>query len=234
VSEQRHPQTGQPIGALVDTTPAQRPGPVTLKGRYGHIEKLSAAHAASLWKSFTGHDELWTYISTDGPFANEAEFSAFIEKRAAAEDPYAYAIIDLRGEAVGYFTLMEIRPAMRVIEVGHVLYSPALQRTPLGTEAQFLLAQYAFEVLGYRRYEWKCNALNAASRRAALRYGFIYEGTLRQFMIAKGRNRDNAYFSILDSEWPARKANFERWLAPDNFTGGDQVVSLSALNGVKP
>ena len=137
------------------------------------------------------------------------------------------------GRAVGYFTLMEIRPEMRVIEVGHVLYSPALQRTPLGTEAQYLLAQYAFETLGYRRYEWKCNALNAASRRAALRYGFIYEGTFRQHLIAKGRNRDNAWFSMLDSEWPARKANFERWLAPENFTAdGKQKLSLSAMNGV--
>jgi RimJ/RimL family protein N-acetyltransferase len=230
----KYPPTGQPIGPLVDTAPAQRPGPVTLKGRYGHLEKLKADHAESLWQTFAGHDELWTYISTDGPFASAAEFAAFIEKRAAAEDPYAYAIIDSAGQAVGYLTLMEIRPAMRVIEVGHVLYSPALQRTPLGTEAQFLLAQYAFEGLGYRRYEWKCNALNAPSRRAALRYGFIYEGTLRQFMIAKGRNRDNAYFSMLDSEWPARKANFERWLAPDNFTGGNQIASLSALNGATP
>jgi RimJ/RimL family protein N-acetyltransferase len=234
MSEQRHPQTGQPIGALVETTPAQRPGPVTLKGHYGHIEKLTTKHAASLWQAFAGHDELWTYISTDGPFTDAAEFAAFTAKRAAAEDPYAYAIIDRSGNAVGYFTLMEIRPEMRVIEVGHVLYSPALQRTPLGTETQFLLAQYAFEVLGYRRYEWKCNALNAASRRAALRYGFIYEGTLRQLMIAKGRNRDNAYFSMLDSEWPARKASFERWLAPENFAGGKQILGLSALNGVTP
>ena len=164
-----HPTTGQPIGAPVDTTPAPRPGPVTLKGRYGHIEKLTAEHAAALWKVFAGHEATWTYISTDGPFSNETEFSAFIAKRAAAEDPYAYAIIDIAGKAVGYFTLMEIRPQMRVIEVGHVLYSPALQRTPLGTEVQYLLARYAFETLGYRRYEWKCNALNAASRRAALR-----------------------------------------------------------------
>ena len=106
---------------------------------------------------------------------------------------------------------------MRVIEVGHVLYSPALQRTPLGTETQYLLARYVFETLGYRRYEWKCDALNAASRRAALRYGFVYEGTFRQYMIAKGRNRDNAWYSMLDGEWPERKRNFERWLAPENF-----------------
>jgi RimJ/RimL family protein N-acetyltransferase len=227
-----HPQTGQPVGLPVDDRPAQRPGPVTLKGRHGRIEKLEPRHAADLWTVFAGHPEVWTYISTDGPFENEAEFSAFIARRAASPDPYAYAIIDNNGRAVGYFTLMEIRPQMRVIEVGHVLYSPTLQRTPLGTEAQYLLAKYAFETLGYRRYEWKCHALNAASKRAALRYGFTYEGTFRQHLIAKGRNRDNAWFSMLDSEWPARKAAFERWLRPDNFTAdGKQKESLSALNG---
>ncbi len=127
---------------------------------------------------------------------------------------------------------MEIRPAMRVIEVGHIVYTPRLQRTPLGTEAQYLLAKYVFETLGYRRYEWKCNALNAPSRRAALRYGFTFEGIFRQHLISKGRNRDTAWYSILDSEWPARKAAFERWLAPDNFDAhGRQKVSLSALNG---
>jgi RimJ/RimL family protein N-acetyltransferase len=231
VSE-RHPQTGQPIGAPVDTTPAQRPGPVTIRGRYGRIEKLTPQHAPALWKVFTGHDAVWTYISTAGPFASETEFSTFIAMRAAAQDPYAYAIVDNADKTVGYFTLMEIRPDMRVVEVGHVLYSPALQRTKLGTEAQYLLARYAFETLGYRRYEWKCNALNAPSWRAALRYGFVYEGTLRQLIIAKGHNRDNAMFSMLDSEWPQRKANFERWLAPENFTAeGQQILSLGKLNG---
>jgi RimJ/RimL family protein N-acetyltransferase len=228
-----HPQTGQPIGLPVATTaPAQRPGPLTLKGRHGRLEKLKAEHAADLWAAFAGHDRVWTYISTDGPFANAAEFALFIAKRAAADDPYAYAIIDPADRAVGYLTLLRIVPDMGVIEVGHVLYSPALQRTPLGTEAQYLLARYIFETLGYRRYEWKCDALNAASRRAALRYGFTYEGTFRQYMIAKGRNRDNAWFSMLDSEWPARKANFERWLAPENFdSDGRQKISLAALNG---
>ncbi len=227
-----HPQTGQPIGLPVDTTPAQRPGPVVLKGRYGRLEKLRPDHAAELWAAFGGHDPVWTYISTDGPFATEAEFTPFIAKRAAASDPYAYAIIDLADRAIGYVTLLRIEPEMRVIEVGHVLYSPALQRTPLGTETQYLLARYVFETLGYRRHEWKCNALNAASRRAALRYGFVYEGTFRQHLIAKGRNRDNAWFSMLDSEWPERKRNFERWLAPENFDrDGKQKVSLAALNG---
>ena len=227
-----HPQTGQRIGLPVDITPAQRPGPVTLKGRYGHLEKLGPQHLADLWQAFAGHDEVWTYISTDGPFGSEAEFSAFLAKRAAADDPYAYAVIDQAGRAVGYLTLLRIEPQMRVIEVGHVLYSPLLQRTPLGTETQYLLARYVFETLGYRRYEWKCNSLNDASRRAALRYGFVYEGTFRQHLISKGRNRDNAWFSMLDSEWPARKRNFERWLAPENFDAeGRQRVSLAALNG---
>jgi RimJ/RimL family protein N-acetyltransferase len=227
-----HPQTGQPIGLPVDPRPAPRPGPVTLKGRYGHLEKLAVGHAADLWTVFAGQDRLWSYISADGPFANFEEFSALIGRRAAASDPYAYAIIDAAGRAVGYFTLLRIVPEHRVIEVGHVLYSPALQRTPLGTEAQYLLARYVFETLGYRRYEWKCDALNAASRHAALRYGFVYEGTFRQYMINKeGRNRDNAWFSMLDGEWPARKANFERWLAPDNFdAAGRQKLSLAALN----
>jgi RimJ/RimL family protein N-acetyltransferase len=234
VKSEPHPQTGQPVGLPVDTTPAKRPGPVVMQGRYGHLEKFAAVHAADLWRAFAGHDRIWTYISTDGPFAHETEFSAFIDIRAAADDPYAYAIIERSGRAVGYLTLMEIRPAMRVIEVGHVLYSPALQRTPLGTETQYLLARYAFETLGYRRYEWKCNALNEPSRQAALRYGFTYEGTFRQHVIAKGRNRDNAWFSMLDSEWPIRKANFERWLAPGNFAAdGGQIASLRAMNAAK-
>ena len=226
-----HPQTGQPVGLPVDTTPAPRPGPVTLKGRYGRIEKLTARHGPELWPAFAGQDAVWTYISTDGPFATEAEFAAFIAKRAAADDPYGYAIIDTAERAIGYFTLLRIEPQMRVIEVGHVLYSPSLQRTPLGTEAQYLLARYVFETLGYRRYEWKCNSFNAPSRRAALRYGFKYEGTFRNYIIAKGRNRDDAWFSIIDSEWPARKASFERWLKPDNFDGESrQKSSLAALN----
>jgi RimJ/RimL family protein N-acetyltransferase len=227
-----HPVTGQPIGLPVDITPAQWPSDVVLRGHYGHLEKLRADHAEALWSVFKGHEDVWTYISADGPFASFDDFAPFIATRAAASDPYAYAIVDSGGRALGYLTSMEIRPQMRVIEVGHVLYSPALQKTPLGTEAQYLLARYAFETLGYRRYEWKCNALNAASRRAALRYGFVFEGVLRAQLIAKGRNRDNAWFSMLEDEWPARKAAFERWLDPANFDAdGKQRVSLAALNG---
>jgi RimJ/RimL family protein N-acetyltransferase len=227
-----HPVTGQPVGLPVaNTAPAPRPGPAILKGRYGRLEKLRPQHARDLWAVFAGQDQIWTYIAADGPFASFEGFAPLLAGRAAAVDPYAYAIIDPAERAVGYVTLLRIVPEHRVIEVGHVLYSPALQRTPLGTETQYLLARYVFDTLGYRRYEWKCDALNAASRRAALRYGFVYEGTFRQYMIAKGRNRDNAWYSMLDSEWPARKANFERWLAPDNFDAeGRQKISLAELN----
>ncbi len=231
-SSEPHPQTGQPVGLPVENiAPAPRPGPVTLKGNYGRLEKLRPDHATELWKVFAGQDQVWTYIGSDGPFANFEEFSLAIAKRAAADDPYAYAIIDLADRAIGCVTLLRIVPEHRVIEVGYVIYSPALQRTRLGTETQYLLARYVFETLGYRRYEWKCDALNAASRRAALRYGFVYEGTFRQYMIAKGRNRDNAWFSMLDSEWPSRKRNFERWLDPDNFDrDGRQKLSLAEMN----
>jgi len=235
MTAQPDPITGPPVGPPVDATPARRPEPVTIEGRYGRVERLGVEHAATLWEAVAEHDAIWTYMSTYGPFADLAAFSQWVPSRIKLDDPYSYAIVDRAGRAVGIATLMEIRPAMRVIEVGHIVYSPALQRTPLGTEAQYLLARYVFETLGYRRYEWKCNALNAPSRRAASRYGFVFEGILRQHMIAKGRNRDTAYYAMLDSEWPARKAAFERWLAPDNFdANGKQRVSLGELNGVKP
>jgi RimJ/RimL family protein N-acetyltransferase len=227
------PETGQPVGLKVDATPAQRPGPVALQGQYGRVERLKAGHAADLWPLVKDHDAIWTYMSAYGPFRDRDEFAVWVSSRLPLDDPYSYAIIDKSNCCVGIATLMEIRPAMRAIEVGHIVYSPALQKTQLGTEAQYLLARYAFETLGYRRYEWKCNALNAPSRRAALRYGFKFEGILRQQMIAKGRNRDTAMFSMLDSEWPARKAAFERWLAPENFgADGGQKLGLGAINGV--
>ena len=221
-----------PLGPAIDPTPAPLPGPVTLAGRYGRIEKLSEAHAADLWAAVKGHDRLWTYMPSYGPFAREAAFFDWVAARAALADPYAYAIAEPSGRATGILTLAAIRPEHRVIEVAHVLYAPALQRTPLATEAQYLLARYVFETLGYRRYEWKCDALNAPSRHAALRYGFRFEGIFRQHMIAKGRNRDTAWFAMLDGEWPARRAAFERWLKPENFAAdGRQKMSLAAMNG---
>jgi RimJ/RimL family protein N-acetyltransferase len=221
----------RPVGTPVDPTPAPRPGPAKLSGRYGSVVRLDARRdAETLWQALRGHDGVWTYMSY-GPFAAQSQFADWLAERETLNDPYSYAVLDHGGRAVGISTLMSIRPDMRVIEVGNILYSPALQRTPLGTETQYLLARYAFETLGYRRYEWKCDSLNAPSRRAAARYGFLFEGLFRQHMITKGRNRDTAYFSMIDSEWPRRKANFESWLAPENFDDeGRQKVSLAALN----
>jgi RimJ/RimL family protein N-acetyltransferase len=223
----------QPVGPPVDTTPARPPEPVTLSGHFGSVARLDPARdVADLWRAFKGHDHIWTYISRHGPFSDQATFTAWLAERAALNDPYAFTVRDPGGRALGLLALLEIRPAMRVIEVGFIVYSPALQRTPLATETQYLLARYVFETLGYRRYEWKCDALNAPSRRAALRFGFVFEGILRQHMITKGRSRDTAYFSMLDHEWPARKRNFERWLAPENFDAeGRQKQSLATLNG---
>ena len=233
VASEPHPATGQPVGLPVaDPSPAPRPGVVTLTGRFGTVERLDAArHGATMWEAIRGHDGLWAY-NPFGPFPDPAGFAAWLAEREKVADPYYYAIVDRDGRAVGMATLMEIRPNTRVIEVGHICYSPSLQRTPLGTEAMYLLARYIFEELSYRRYEWKCNELNAPSKRAAVRYGFTYEGLFRQHMIVKGRNRDTAWYSMLDSEWPARKAAFERWLAPENFRAdGKQKVSLASLNG---
>ena len=227
------PSSGQPVGLPVaDPSPAPRPGPVTLTGRFGTVERLDPArHGATMWEAMRGHDGLWSY-NPFGPFKDTAVFAAWLAEREKVADPYYYSIVDPVGRAIGMATLMEIRPAMRVIEVGHICYTPSLQRTPLATEAIYLLARYIFEQLGYRRFEWKCNVLNAPSYRAAQRYGFVYEGLFRQHMVVKGRNRDTAWFSMLDSEWPARKVAFERWLAPDNFDkDGRQRTSLAALNG---
>lgn len=190
-------------------------------------------HAGDLWAAFAGHDSLWDYMSY-GPFADEKAFALWLGGREELSDPFYFTVIDRgTGRAVGLVTLMEIRPAHGVVEVGHIVFSPALQRTRAATEAIFLLGRHVFEDLGYRRFEWKCNALNAASRRAALRFGFSFEGVFRQHMIVKGRNRDTAWFSMLDSEWPVRKRAFEAWLAPENFdAGGRQRVSLSAYNAL--
>jgi RimJ/RimL family protein N-acetyltransferase len=212
------PRTGQPVGFAVDATPAQPPQPVSLSGRCGAVERLDPdSHRDDLWDAVQGHPHLFTYMAF-GPFAEVTAFSDWLSSRQHASDPYFYAIVQPSGRAVGLAALMSIRPEMRVVEVGNILLSPRLQRTPLATEAQYLLARYAFETLGYRRYEWKCDALNAASRRAALRFGFRFEGIFRDHMIIKQRSRDTAWFAMLAADWPARKAAFERWLAPENFT----------------
>jgi RimJ/RimL family protein N-acetyltransferase len=179
-----------------------------------------------------GRDALWLYLP-EGPFPDKAAFRSDLEQKAISRDPFFFAVLDQSsGRALGHAAYLRIEPAHRSIEVGWILYAPSLQRTVGATEAMYLLAKHAFEDLGYRRYEWKCNALNAPSRRAALRLGFTFEGIFRQHMIAKGRNRDSAWFSMLDTEWPARRAMFERWLDPANFDAeGKQHLSLSTLNG---
>ena len=221
-----------PIGPPVDATPARRPEAVSLAGRFGSVERLDAAHhGESLWEALRDHDRIWTYMSY-GPLADRTAFLGWLEERQALADPFYYAVVDRSRRAVGLETLVAIRPDMRAVEVGHIVLGPALQRTPLATEAQYLLARYVFETLGYRRYEWKCNVLNAASYRAALRFGFVFEGIFRNHMISKGRSRDSAWFAMIDTDWPARKAAFERWLAPDNFdAAGRQRTSLRELNG---
>jgi RimJ/RimL family protein N-acetyltransferase len=227
-----HPKTGQPVGFRVDPQPAALPQAVKLSGRYGAVERLDAArHCANLWDAVAGHHHIWTYMRY-GPFADAAVFSDWLVSREETRDPFYYAVVDPHRGAIGLAALMRIEPDMRVIEVGNILLSPSLQRTPLATEAQYLLARYIFETLKFRRYEWKCDALNAASRRAALRFGFSFEGIFRDHMIIKGRSRDTAWFAMLETEWPARKAAFERWLAPENFnTDGTQKKTLAEFYG---
>jgi len=215
---------------LANFRPRLRPGAAALTGHYGSVEKLDPLrHGADLWTAFKDQPAIWDYMPY-GPFESAKAFDQWLHDRAALSDPYVYSVLDPKGRALGLSALMRITPEMGVIEVGHIAYSPALQRTPLGTEAQYLLAAYAFDTLHYRRYEWKCNALNMASRRAAARYGFIFEGIFRQHMVVKGKNRDTAWFSITDGEWPARKRAFEHWLSPANFDArGRQKARLSAL-----
>jgi RimJ/RimL family protein N-acetyltransferase len=228
----------QPIGSPVDTKRARRPERRTLEGRFVRVVPLDAERHLDDLFACMGSDEqasLWTYMF-DGPFADRASFEDAMKKRQASDDPLFFAIVDTNStRAVGIASYMRIEPAHRVIEVGGIVFSPDLQRKPGATEAMYLMARHVFEDLGYRRYEWKCDALNAPSRRAALRLGFTFEGIFRAHMIIKGRNRDTAWFAMLDSEWPARKAAFETWLAPENFDShGKQKSSLSALNGAPP
>jgi len=211
------PISGLPIGTRVDARPAFAPDGVTLAGHCGSIERLACAlHRADLWEVMRGQDRIFTYMPF-GPFTEEATFFDWLATREESLDPLYYAVITPSGRAIGLAALMAIRTDMRVIEIGNILLSPQAQRSTLATEAQFLLARYVFETLGYRRYEWKCDMLNAASRYAALRLGFSFEGIFRDHMIIKGRNRDTAWFAMLATEWPSRKAALERWLHPANF-----------------
>jgi RimJ/RimL family protein N-acetyltransferase len=227
------PSTGLPIGTDVPAHPAPRPVRRTLAGRFVRLVPLDPAiHGDSLWTQSHGSDKdrIWQYLF-EAPFPDRVAFQDHLERKAASEDPLFFAVVDqASGAALGYQTLMRIDTAHRVIEVGNVMYGTDLQRTPGATEAQYLFARHVFDDLGYRRYEWKCNALNAPSQSAAKRLGFSFEGIFRQHMIVRGRNRDTAWYSMLDHEWPLLKAGFEAWLVPGNFDAkGRQRASLATL-----
>ena len=219
------------IPTLLDWNPLRKPGPVTLRGRYVTLEPLNVEHhAAALWSSVQNQNDVWTWLF-DGPYPTRAAFERAIEQKQMGKDAVFLAIVPgSTGKAAGYASFMRMEPEHGVVEVGNILLTPGLQRTTAATEAMYLMAGHIFDHLGYRRYEWKCNAENEPSRRAALRLGFTFEGIFRQHMVIKGRNRDTAWFSMLDHEWPARKQAFEAWLEPANFDAqGRQRKRLEQL-----
>lgn len=215
--------------------PRPRPERKVFAGRTVIVEPLDAdRHAADLYPLFHGdatREAVWDYLPY-GPFSTEAEYTDWVRQVAGKDDPLFYAIRVLsRGRVEGIASLMEIKPATGSIEIGHINISPSLQNSAESTEGLFLLMKHAMDDLGNRRFEWKCNALNAGSRSAAARLGFSYEGTFFNHIVVKGRNRDTAWFSITDQDWPAIRANFETWLEPRNFdSAGMQMSSLGDLN----
>jgi RimJ/RimL family protein N-acetyltransferase len=204
---------------LAGWEPRPRPALTVLDGRFGRLEPLTAAHSDDLWNAVRGHDALWEYMFY-GPWRDGPGFARWLEERARLVDPLYWAVVDgASGRALGLATFLEIRPDRGVIEIGHLVFSPAMQRTALATEAVYLLARYAFDGLGYRRVEWKCDDRNEPSKRAALRCGFVFEGVFRNHMVVKERNRDTVWFAIIDEDWPGVRAVFEAWLSPANFDG---------------
>ncbi|MCA1326670.1 GNAT family N-acetyltransferase [Herbaspirillum seropedicae] len=232
-------QWQQPVGQPLPQW-QMRPLPqrLVLQGRYCKLEPISAErHAKDLFDAYAGAPDGsdWTYMIS-GPFDSAESYRQYAEKLEQSDDPLHFTVIDLAsGRAVGSLALMRIDARHGVIEVGHVALSRSLKRTRVATEAQFLLMQHAFDTLGYRRYEWKCDSLNAPSRRAALRLGFTFEGVFRQAIVYRGRSRDTAWFSIIDGEWPVLRTAFETWLDPANFDAdGQQRQSLAALRAPHP
>jgi RimJ/RimL family protein N-acetyltransferase len=212
------------------TAPSPAKGPpqrVTLEGRYVRLEPIGPQHAADLFRAATeaGAEGRFDYLFEFRP-ADEAEMAAYVRKVMASNDPLLFAVVDKStGRAEGRQALMRIVPEHGVIEIGSIYWGPRMARSRLATEALFLHAKYVFETLGYRRFEWKCNDRNAPSQAAARRFGFQFEGVFRQHMIQKGENRDTAWFAMTDGDWPALKAEYERWLAPDNFDAAGQQKS---------
>ena len=227
----------QPIGELISGWASRAmPGGVTLEGVYCQLVPLDAeVHAGDLYAAYrlAPDHRHWTYMPV-GPFDNAEDYRRYAEGAASGTDPRHYAVIDRKtSKAVGTLALMRIDPKQGVVEVGHVMFSPLLQQTPMSTEAQFLLMTYVFDELGYRRYEWKCDSLNAPSRKTAERLGFKFEGIFRQAIIYKGRNRDTAWYSIIDNEWPQLKRAFQMWLSAQNFDErGRQRKSLTDVRKV--
>jgi RimJ/RimL family protein N-acetyltransferase len=222
-----------PIGPELDWTPAERPRPTELRGAFSLLRPLLPADADPLYPlahAPTGDPSIWTYLP-DGPFESPDDLRRTIESARSSQDPLWFTLVRLPDETpLGMAAYQRIKPQHGVIEIGQLWYGPPLKRTTPATELIYLLARHAFDDLGYRRLEWKCDALNAASRRAAERYGFRFEGIFRQHMVIKGRNRDTAWFAITDGDWPAVRAGFEAWLAPDNFDeAGRQRRSLFEL-----
>lgn len=223
-----------PRTALPGWTPPVAPERVILTGSTVRLERVDPVrHAAALFSASHGPSTdpaLWDYMSV-GPFADEADFSNWLQTAAASSDPLFFAVIDqTTGLPSGMVSYLRITPQHGVIEIGNIWFGAAIQRTRQATESIFLLARHVFDELGYRRLEWKCDALNARSRRAAERFGFRYEGLFQQHMVIKGRNRDTAWFAMLDRDWPVIRAAFERWLSPENFAeDGSQRESLTAV-----
>jgi RimJ/RimL family protein N-acetyltransferase len=225
---------GQPVGAPVPGwSPRPSPPRTAMAGRFCTVEPLDPArHAARLFAAYAEDSEgrLWTYLPR-GPYATLDEYRSWAEAAQRGDDPLVHAIIDnASGAPVGTASYLRIEPSIGVIEVGSITYSPRLQRRPAATEAMYLMMRRVFDELGYRRYEWKCDSLNQPSRDAALRLGFRYEGLFRQASMTRGRNRDTAWFSVIDKEWPALRAAFEGWLDPANFAAdGTQRRSLASF-----
>ncbi len=224
---------GQPVGAPVPNWTSCAPIPHTpMQGRTCHVVPLDPSHAAGLHAAFSADmtGALWTYMPT-GPFATGADYAAWVSDACRSKDPLFFTVINQSTEdPVGVASYLRMQPANGVAEVGYITFSPALQRTPMATEAMYLMMKRVFDELGYRRYEWKCDALNAPSRRAAERLGFSYDGLFKQALVYKGRNRDTAWFSILDKDWPRLRTAFETWLDPENFdASGHQKQRLSSL-----
>lgn len=228
--EVRNKDLDRPLGDPVEFQRPALPGQPVIDGAWTRLERLDAArHAADIFRAQSGHDWLWDYMP-NGPYSDEKAFSNWMRSVQAADDPCFYAIVDPQtGKAVGEASFMRIDAAMGVIEIGNILLTPALQQRREASAALMTMIQWAFGA-GYRRVEWKCNSLNAPSRRAALRLGFSYEGTFRKHMIIKGLNRDTAWFAITDHDWTALSPAYDTWLAADNFDAdGRQRQSLSAL-----